>query len=268
MLTTTDGISLNVEVSGDGPPVLLLHGFPDSLRMWDDMTPYLVNAGYKTIAFDQRGFGLSSAPPEVSQYRIDAIVEDVVAVLKNEGIHEKIRLVGHDWGALIGWKLAIDYPQLVHSYTAISVGHPTSYKNAGLEQKLKGWYVLVFQLRGLAELMLKANNFARFRRLSTNKEEVQRWISDLSRPGRLTAALNWYRANFAELFTVPMATCRVPVMGVYSTRDIALTEEQMTNSENYVKSIWRYERIEDCGHWIPTEQPKLLASLLIDWFKD
>ncbi len=261
-------IQLNIEISGDGPPLLLLHGFPDSLRMWDDVVPYLVNSGYCVIAFDQRGFGKSEAPEAVSEYKIDKIVKDAIAVLEQQGISEKVRLVGHDWGALIGWRLAIDRPDLVHSYAAISVGHPNSYRDAGWEQKKKGWYVLMFQLRGIAEILLRAGHFARFRRLSKNKNEVDRWISDLSRRGRLTAALNWYRANFSELLLERTAECTVPVMGVYSTGDVALTEEQMLNSSKYVKNTWRYERIENCGHWIPTEQPEMLAQLLIDWFKD
>lgn len=268
MIITANGIKLNIEVTGSGPPVLLLHGYPDSLHLWDDVAPYLVSAGYKVIAFDQRGFGNSDAPKAVSSYKIKNIVADAIAVLQSQDVHEKVRLVGHDWGAAIGWKMAIDHPELVHSYAAISVGHPNAYKSAGWEQKKKGWYVLAFQLRGVAEAMLESDNFRRFRRLSKNQKEVERWITDLSRPGRLTAALNWYRANFTDLLMTRMSDCTVPVMGVYSTGDVALTEEQMVNSEKYVKNTWRYERIEKCNHWIPTEKPELLARLLIDWFKN
>jgi pimeloyl-ACP methyl ester carboxylesterase len=115
--------------------------------------------------------------------------------------------------------------------------------------------------------MLKANNFGQLRRLSNNQAEIERWISDLSRPGRLTAGLNWYRANFLALMRTRFLDCTVPVMGVYSTGDQALVEEQMINSEKYVKNQWQYERIDNCGHWIPTERPELLANLLLEWFK-
>ena len=268
MIISANGIQLNVEVTGEGPPVLLLHGFPDSLRMWDEVTPQLVSAGFQVIAFDQRGFGQSYAPQAVSDYKVRTIVEDAIGLLERLAINEKVRLIGHDWGALIGWKLAIEHPHLIESFIAISVGHPNSYRTAGFEQKKKGWYVLAFQLRGIAELMMSANNFGRLRKLSSNQKETERWITDLSRKGRLTAALNWYRANFSELLMAPISDCMVPVMGVFSTGDVALTEEQMTNSKKYVQNFWRYERVENCGHWIPTEEPDLLSQLIIDWFNN
>ncbi len=261
-------VKLHVEIAGDGPPVLLLHGFPDSLRMWDKVKPLLLNAGYKVISYDQRGFGESDAPKAVSDYQMATIIADAIEVLQNAEVTEKLRLVGHDWGSIIGWMLAIQHPDLVHNYTAISVGHPKAYKSAGIEQKKKSWYILAFQLRGVAELMFEANNFEHLRQLSRDEAETQRWVADLSRRGRLTAGLSWYRANFSALLKSQFGDCTVPVMGIYSTGDVALTEQQMVNSEKYVKAQWRYERIENCGHWIPTERPDLLASLLIDWFKN
>ncbi|HEY9793586.1 MAG TPA: alpha/beta fold hydrolase [Candidatus Obscuribacterales bacterium] len=262
---SVNGISLYAEVQGDGEPILLLHGFADSLRMWDGIKPALLKAGYKVITYDQRGFGQSDAPPEVAAYELAKIVEDAKVVINEFCRTQKVRLVGHDWGALVGWMVSIQYPELVHSFVAVSLGHPRAYRKAGLEQRKKGWYILAFQLRGIAEFMLKANNFGWLRRLSNNQAELERWTGDLSRPGRLTAALNWYRANMVALMRAHFADCTVPVMGVYSTGDPALVEAQMINSKNYVKNTWQYERIDNCGHWIPTERPELFANLLLDW---
>ncbi|MGR8980821.1 MAG: alpha/beta fold hydrolase, partial [Gammaproteobacteria bacterium] len=146
-------IQLNVYEEGEGEPVLLLHGFPDSNYLWRSVIPRLVKAGYRAIAPDQRGFGGSDAPEGKENYDMALIAKDAVALMDALSI-PKARLVAHDWGALIGWFLAGTYPERFESYTAISVGHPNAYAAAGFEQKKKGWYVLFFQLEGIAEKAL------------------------------------------------------------------------------------------------------------------
>jgi pimeloyl-ACP methyl ester carboxylesterase len=236
-------VELNVQIAGEGPAVLLLHGFPDSSALWRDVTPLLVKAGYQVVAPDQRGFGASDAPRGSRNYRIEHIVRDAIGLLNVLGI-EKAHLGGHDWGAAIGWFLAGEHPDRFHSLTAISVGHPRSYANAGLEQKRKGFYTLLFQLRGLAEWYLSA---------------------DLSRPARLTAALNWYRANLVRVLTGKHPRCPLPALGIWSSRDFALAESQMTRSKEYVDNTWRYERLEGFSHWIPLEAPEALSRLILEF---
>lgn len=263
-----DGVGLEVLTAGEGEPVLLLHGFPDSAELWRFVIPRLVGAGYRVIAPDQRGFGRSDAPAGRDSYAVRRIGADAIAVLDRLGV-KRAKLVGHDWGAAIGWWLAGVHPQRFERYAALSVGHPAAYAGAGLEQKLKGWYVWAFQLPGAAELLFGANDFAMFRRLVRNHPETGRWVADLSRPGRLTAALNWYRANFASLASPAAASLRVkiPVMGVWSSRDAALSEDQMTGSARFVDAPFRYERIEGVGHWIPLDAPDRLSDLLISFFE-
>ena len=271
MKVHANGIDFNVLVEGreDGLPVLLLHGFPDSLKLWRHLVPYLVRAGYRVIAMDQRGFGLTDAPAATDAYLVGEIVNDAAAVVSELGVREKIRLVGHDWGALIGWQFCFQHPSWVDRYVAVSVGHPLAFRRAGFEQKCKSWYVLAFQFRGIAEYCLKFNNWVLFRALCKNHPELVNWISDLSRPGRLTAALNWYRANFMGFLAAKnIPNCKVRTLGVYSPGDIALTEKQMLDSVNFMDAEWRYRRVERCGHWIPLEQPQELAEHILDWFKD
>jgi len=262
---TVNGVTLKVATSGAGPPVLLLHGFPNSHQLWDGVSPSLAGAGYMTIAYDQRGYGDSEAPENVAAYKISTIVSDAVELLKALGVCEKVRVVGHDWGAVIAWMLAINHPDLVENLTVISVGHPTAYAQAGLEQKLKSWYVGLFLLPGIAEWALKRQDFRALRKMAAHTPGVQSWTEELSRPGRLTAGFNWYRANIGDLFLAKTAHCQVPTLGIYGP-DIALTEEQMVNSRHYVDATWRYERFSGCGHWIPLDKPYKLAAILIDWF--
>lgn len=265
-LVQVGDIRINLYSEGAGPPVMLLHGFPDSLKEWRYVIPALLNAGYKVIAYDQRGFGDSEAPANVAAYQIERIAGDAVSVLQHLGVTEKVRLVGHDWGAFIGWYLCLEYPSLFESYAAISVGHPLAYRHAGWEQKKKGWYVLAWQLRGVAEYLIAANDWASLRRVAGNRPEIENWIADLSRPGRLTAGLNWYRANFFRLLTTKFGICTVPTCGIYSTGDVALTAKQMVDSQKYVSGNWKYIQIEDSSHWIPLDKPEELAKHLCYWF--
>ena len=255
-------VDLNVFDAGDGPAILLLHGFPDSMALWRDVVPVLLERNYRVIAPDLRGFGESDAPRGTRNYRIEHIVRDVVGLLDSLGI-AKAHLVGHDWGAVIAWFLAGEHGDRFHSLTAISVGHPRAYANAGAEQKRKGLYTFLFQLRGLTEWYLSKNDFSNFRKWVRNYPETEHWVRDLSRPGRLTAALSWYRANLHRMLTGKHPRCAVPVLGIWSSRDFALAESQMTRSEQFVDSSWRYERLEGPSHWVPLEVPGELSQLIL-----
>ena len=261
----TRGLTFRVSDQGSGAPLLLLHGFPDDLYIWSKVTPPLLAAGYRVIAFDQRGCGESSMPPTVDQYAIRQIVDDIPAVLEQLGIHEPVYVMGHDWGSAIAWAFALYYPQQVRALVTVSVGHLRSYGRAGLQQKLdKGLYTLWFQLRGVAEwYLLKQGGLARW--LGTEPDSAQ-IVQRMSRPGRLTAGLNWYRANLLAVVMGNWPRCNRPTMGIWSSRDKFLTEAQMRDSQTQMDAPWRYQRIEDCGHWIPKEQPERLAELAIGWF--
>jgi pimeloyl-ACP methyl ester carboxylesterase len=266
---SVNGTEMHVVIAGSGPDVLLLHGFPDSHKLWRYQIPALVAGGFRVIAPDLRGYGFTDIPKGgVAAYRMDQLVADVVSLLDVLGI-AKVRLVGHDWGAVIGWQAGIAHPDRIDRYVAISVGHPTSFKRGGFKQKLISWYMLMFQLRGFAEWLIKVNDFKLFGRLSGFPQEVPSWRADLGRPGRLTAALNYYRANIALILSSDSGnvTVAVPVMGVWSARDTALTERQMVNSAQFCKAGWRYERIDGVGHWLPLEAPERLNPLLLEYLR-
>ena len=189
-----NGVTLNVIVEGKGPDVLLVHGFPDCHDVWRHQIPALVEAGYRVIAPDMRGCGLSDAPAATRDYKVSHLVSDLAAVLDALQI-EKVRLVGHDHGALIGFQFCTTHPDRVDRFVAMSNGHPAAYARGPIEQKLKGWYVLFLQIRGLSDWVLRAGDWWFLRRLSGFPEEMPNWIQQLERPGRLAARLNFYRAN-------------------------------------------------------------------------
>lgn len=261
-----NGVGLNVHVEGHGEPVLLLHGFPDSNYLWRGVIPHLVETGCQVIAPDQRGFGESEAPQDKKQYDMDLIASDALAVLDALGI-SKARLVAHDWGAMIGWLLAGAHPERFESYVAVSVGHPSAYAAAGFEQKRKGWYVLFFQLEGIAEKAVMARDWSLFRKTVADHPELDHWIEDLSRPGRLTAGMNWYRANLSKLWTADFPRVPIPVLGIWSDGDVALAEDQMIGSAAFVDASWRYERLEGVSHWVPLDAPDRLSELILDFYR-
>jgi pimeloyl-ACP methyl ester carboxylesterase len=262
-----DDLRLHVAQAGSGAVVLLLHGFPDSLHLWREVAPRLVAGGYRVIALDQRGFGASDAPDGRRAYHIDRLVEDVVGVLHALGVGEPVHVIGHDWGAVVAWCLAMAQPQRLRSAVAISVGHPREYALAGLEQKRKGLYVLGWQFAGLAERWLEANDWAQLRHWLRQHPDPESCLRELARPGRLTAGLNWYRANLGQVLTRAWPPCRVPMLGLWSSEDHCLAEDQMKRSGRRMAAPWVYERIGGAGHWLPLECPNRVADLAIDWFQ-
>jgi pimeloyl-ACP methyl ester carboxylesterase len=264
---SVNGLNMNVAVAGDGPDVLLIHGFPDSHRVWRHVMPALISAGYRVIAPDTRGCGDTDMPAEVSAYRLEALVADLIGLLDALEIG-KVRLVAHDWGAVQAWRLALDHPQRVDRLAALSVGHPAAYSHGGLAQKLRGYYILLLQMRGLAEYVASRSDWLAFRLMTRYPEELPEWRAALSRPGRLTAGMNYYRANRGLVLPRQYPAVRVPVLGVWSSGDMFLTEEQMTGSRRYVAGPWRYERIEGANHWMQLTAPDKLNDLLLTYLSE
>ncbi|MGE5617522.1 MAG: alpha/beta fold hydrolase [Candidatus Woesearchaeota archaeon] len=267
MRADSNGVGIEYEVTGAGRPVILLHGFPDSGRLWRHQVPALSEAGFKVIVPDLRGYGASDKPPEVDAYQMHLLVQDVLAVLGAAG-DPRAHVVGHDWGAAVAWALAGRAADRVDQLVALSVGHPAAFRAAGLEQYARSWYMLLFQLRGVSETILTANDWTGFRRWAGHPD-TDGVIADLEAHGSLTPGLNYYRANIPpQLFrgaAREMPPVKAPTMGVWSTRDFALTEAQMVDSQRYVAGGWRYERIEGVGHWMQLQAPDELNRLLIDF---
>jgi pimeloyl-ACP methyl ester carboxylesterase len=267
MRSDRNGVSLWVEVTGSGRPVLLLHGFPDTHEVWHHQVRALPSAGFQTICPDQRGLGRSDKPSDVAAYAMRELVQDAVGVLDTLGI-ERAAVVGHDWGAAVAWMLATFHPERVDRLVVLSVGHPGAFGAAGLVQREKSWYVLLFQFEGLAEQWLTQAGWANFRAF-VEHPEADRVIATLEADASLTSALAWYRANQPpeSLLRPPpsLPPVEVPTLGIWSTGDRFLTEVQMTGSANHVAAPWRYERLDGPGHWLQLEAPEAVSSLLVDF---
>jgi pimeloyl-ACP methyl ester carboxylesterase len=266
-IVEVSGIALHVEDHGNGAPVLLLHGWPDSAYVWRNQIPFLTGQGFRAIAPDMRGFGRSSRPVEVSDYALTKSVSDVTGLLDALGL-ESAHLVGHDWGAAVAWSMAMSHPERVQRLVVVSVGHPSAPWS--LRQNEMAWYQLFFQFEGIAEATISFDDWAWLRRFLRGAGDQERYEQDLLRPGALTASLNWYRANLAPKMPGPAPVfppVTVPTLGIWSTNDHYLDGERMEKSGAYVKAPWRYEVLEGASHWIPLDAPDRLNALLFDWLR-
>jgi pimeloyl-ACP methyl ester carboxylesterase len=261
------GVGIEYEVTGDGRPVVLLHGFPDTGRLWRHQVPALAEAGFRVIVPDLRGYGRSDKPSDVQAYALPALAGDVLAVMNDAGV-QRAHIVGHDWGAALAWGLAALVGQSVDHLVVLSVGHPATMRAGGFEQYEKSWYMLLFQFAGIAEEWLSKDGWANFRAWGRHPD-ADAVIAELETNGSLTPALNYYRANLPpEAWLHPgreLPPINAPTMGVWSSGDMALTERQMTNSASSVTGQWRYERIDGPGHWMQLEAPDSVNGLLIDF---
>ena len=262
---------IHYEVTGEGTPVVLLHGFPDSGRLWRHQVLALTGAGYRVIVPDMRGYGGSARPVEVDSYDIQQLVSDVQAVLADAGV-PRAHVVGHDWGAAAAWVLASVAPDKVDRLVALSIGHPATFRGhpgqLDRAQLEKAWFMLLFQFPGVAEEWLSANKWANFRTLFRHPDE-DAVIAELEANSSLTPGLNYFRAIVnPESFLGPppaLPPVQAPTLGVWSSGDFALTEAQMIRSAEHVAGPWRYARLEGPGHWMQLEAPDRVNELLLDF---
>jgi pimeloyl-ACP methyl ester carboxylesterase len=267
-LTVRSGdVNLHVLLDGDGPTILLLHGWPDTSTLWEEVVPLLVDAGFRVAVPDLRGCGRSDKPSDVEDYRMHHLVGDVVSIVGALG-DAKVILVGHDWGAALAWAVATFRPDLVERLVVLSVGHPSAFYGAGISQQIKSWYMLLFQFEGVGEAFLRKNDHEAIRRW-TGHPRPDAVIEELERDGQMRAHLLWYRANVApDAFVRPapvLPLVEMPVLGIWSSGDFALTEHQMITSENYCANEFRYVRLEGAGHWIPLEAVARLSREIVDF---
>jgi pimeloyl-ACP methyl ester carboxylesterase len=263
-----DGLTFDVRDSGpaDGEPVVLLHGFPQDSTAWDDVAPALHQHGLRTLAPDQRGYSPMARPRGRACYRLRETVEDVVALLDAAELGSA-HVVGHDWGGTVAWAMAAWHPERVRTLTAVSTPHPAAMARSFVtsDQALRVYHMGLFQLPFLPEQLLRAGDWGPLRRAlrsgSCPREAEDRYISRMSEPGALTAALGWYRAmpwNARDR----IGKVRVPTLHVWSTEDAFLGRAATEATEEFVDAPYRLEVLDGVSHWIPELAADRLAELL------
>ncbi len=263
-----EGLSFDVLDEGppDGDPVVLLHGFPERSSTWRDVTPRLHEAGLRTLALDQRGYSPGARPRGRASYRMHHLVGDVAALMREIG--RPVHLVGHDWGAAVGWAVAGRLPDQVRTYTAVSVPHPAAFARAmkGRSQRRRSRYMALFNIPVLPELSARKPG-GRFDRAmgkgGMTPDEVARFRTEIVEYGALRHALGWYRAL---PLTSPGTTdfeVTVPTTLVWSDRDIAIGREGVDGTARWVTGPYELVVLEGVTHWIPTQAADACADAIL-----
>jgi epoxide hydrolase 4 len=272
-----DGVELHIAAAGDGPPVVLLHGFPENWRSWRRQFDPLVRAGFSVWAPDLRGYNLSDKPPAREAYHLRHLVADVAAIVRATG-YPRAHIGGHDWGGIIAWIFAGRQPDLVDKLVIFNAPHPKIYfeKVRRPAQMLRSWYVLFFLLPGLPERTMSARNFAVVRdmfkrrparRGAFSDDDIEQYVQALSLPGALTAGLNYYRANVRldALALGRSARIAADTLVIWGERDPALTTALLDGLETVAPRV-HVHRIADAGHWVQNEAPQEVNRILLDFF--
>lgn len=250
----------------DGEPVILLHGFPENSMSWAGVAPLLADAGLHVVAPDQRGYSPRARPVDVRDYGTDLLADDVTAIADALGLGS-FHLVGHDWGAAVAWVAAARHGERLRSLTAVSVPHLAAYGAAlrdDADQQQRASYIGLFRKAGKAEDVLLRDDALRLRAMYADHvpaSQVGSYVSQLSEPGALTAALNWYRAMHADLAALPHVT--VPTTYVWSDQDLAIGRAPAERCGEFVDADYRFVELTGKSHWIPEQEPHTLADAII-----
>ncbi|SIR83381.1 alpha/beta fold hydrolase [Natronorubrum thiooxidans] len=271
-----NGVRIHVVEAGDDadPLVVLLHGFPEFWYGWRHQIEPLVDAGYRVLVPDQRGYNLSDKPAGVRAYRIRECSRDIVALVASEG-RDQAHIVGHDWGGMVAWELALRYPSVVDRLGIVNAPHPGVYRHhlrSNPDQLRRSWYVFVFQLPWIPELACRRDDFSLLERALREtaapetfaESERKHYRAAWDRDGALTGMIHWYRAAARYPQPLPSEQVDAPTMIVWGENDTALTTELAVDSDQHCP-ISRLELLPATSHWVQHERPTQLSELLCDW---
>lgn len=273
----TNGIRMHYVTQGEGPLIVLLHGFPEFWYSWRYQIPFLAEHGYTVVAPDLRGYNDTDKPRR--GYDAPTLLRDIVGLMTGLG-QEKAIIVGHDWGGALAWAFAMRYPAMTERLIVMNGPHPGAMLREirTFKQLRKSWYIFFFQIPWLPEHLLlrnHANEIGRALRGSAvqksafPREETAKYQEAMSKPGAMTAALNYYRQLFRHLPRSSWGTkfeVSVPTLLIWGEQDIALGIELTTGLEQWVDDI-EIKRIPDSGHWVQQEQPDKVNQFMLEFLQ-
>jgi len=269
-------IRLHYVEAGDGPLIVLLHGFPEFWYGWRLQIEPLAAAGFRVVAPDMRGYNLSSRPKGVKAYDSGQLTADILGLIHERGAQSAL-LVGHDWGGTVAWDLAMSHPEVVDRLAILNAAHPRKLSQ-GLHhpgQLRKSWYFFFFDLPELPESVVHANRWHFFRhfladaRPAYTPEEIDRYVEAWSQPGAATGMINYYRSSVRQSPKKAEAALRpisAPTLVIWGQRDQYLGPELAEPEHDDVPNLDRVERLPDASHWVHHDEAKQVTQLLTDFF--
>ena len=270
-VTTKNNLTFTCRVSGlenTGETVILLHGFPSTSHMWHELIDFLSNENYRVIAPNQRGYSQGARPSEISEYRIDNLVEDVLDIADTMNI-DKFHLVGHDWGSAVGWVVTATNKDRILTWTALSVPHLDAFGDAIVNDKTqenKSSYIDFFRMKFLPELYFKFLNYRNLKNIwsSSSELQIEKYMNVFSQRNAITGALNWYRAIE---FDRKIGDIYVPTLMIYGLNDAAIAEKGVDETEKYIKAPYTLKKL-NVSHWIMQESFEEVSVFILDHLQD
>ena len=268
-------VTLHYVEAGDGPLIVLLHGFPEFWFSWRLQIAPLAAAGFRVVAPDLRGYNLSSRPTGVEAYSAERLAADVQGLIRERGA-ESALLVGHDWGGTVAWATAMNHPEVVARLAILNAAHPRRLQQ-GLRnpnQLRKLWYFFFFQLAGLPERIVRAGRWRFFRRYQRDArppytpKDIERYVESWSQPGAEAAIINYYRAAVrqSKQAQAQLRPIAAPTLVVWGQRDRYLGPKLAEPDREDVPTLDRVERLPDASHWVHHDEPERVTQFLIDFF--
>jgi pimeloyl-ACP methyl ester carboxylesterase len=275
----TNGIHMHYVTQGEGPLLLLLHGFPEFWYSWRYQIPFLARQGYRVVAPDLRGYNETEKP--ASGYDVHTLLKDIAGLITGLG-EQRALIVGHDWGGALAWQFAIEYPQMTTLLVILNAPHPGPFlrDRLRLQQLRKSWYMYAFQLPWLPERLLLSNHANAIGRMLRGsavqkdafpREVTAKYQEAMSKPGAMTAALNYYRALFRHsgprTYLGRNFLVEAPTLVIWGEQDIALDIHLLAGLPRWVPDL-RIKRIPDSGHWVQQEQPERVNHYLLEFLQE
>jgi pimeloyl-ACP methyl ester carboxylesterase len=269
-------VRLHYVEAGEGPLIVLLHGFPEFWYGWRQQIGPLAAAGFRVVVPDTRGYNLSSKPEGVAAYDAGLLADDIKGLIHERGA-ETAMVAGHDWGGTIAWALAMNHPEVVDRLAILNAAHPRKLSQ-GLhhpDQLRKSWYFFFFALPDLPETVVHANRWHFFRhflrdaRPAYTPEEIDRYIEAWSQPGAATGMINYYRSSVRQSQKKAEAALRpikAPTLVIWGERDHYLGPELAEPDHDDVPNLDRVERLPDASHWVHHDEAERVTQLLTDFF--
>jgi pimeloyl-ACP methyl ester carboxylesterase len=257
--------TLHYVEAGDGPLVVLLHGFPEFWFGWRRQIAPLAAAGFRVVAPDTRGYNLSAKPEGFKEYGVDLLAADIRGLIGELGA-ESARLVGHDWGGSIAWTVAMNHPEVVDRLSE-GLKHPSQLR--------KSWYFFFFATPGLPEEVVQLRDWHFFRHFLEDAkppytpEEIERYEEAWSQPGAAAGMINYYRASVRQSQKEAAAKLRpisAPTLVIWGERDSYLGSDLAEPERDDVPNLDRVERLPDASHWVHHDEAERVNQLLIDFF--
>ena len=269
-------VTLHYVEAGDGPLVLLLHGFPEFWYGWREQIAPLAKAGFRVVAPDLRGYNLSSKPDGYTEYSADKLAGDIRGLIRELGAESAI-VVGHDWGGTAAWTLAAKHPELVDRLVILNAAHPRKLNEGlhNLRQLLRTWYFFYFQLPKLPERRARRWNWRFFKRFLRDArpphtaEELDHYVEAWSQPGAAKAIIDYYRAAVrlsSKQGDLPPVVA--PTLVIWGQRDRYLGRKLAEPHHEDVPNLDRVERLPDASHWVHHDEAERVNELLLDFFAE